>query len=60
MFCVNYPVGGVPDELAATRLASVVLLAVVDMAIFLEQRRSTFRTRLSHTYNHLQSSTSSG
>ena len=41
------------DELAATCLASVVLLAVVDMAIFLEPRRSTFRTRLSHTYSHL-------
>jgi len=37
VFCVNHPVGGVHDELATTRLALVVLLAVVDMAIFLEQ-----------------------
>jgi hypothetical protein len=34
--CVNHSIGSVHDELATTRLALVILLAVVDMAIFLE------------------------
>jgi len=37
VFCVNHPIGGVHDELTTTRFALVILLAVVDMAVFLEQ-----------------------
>jgi hypothetical protein len=37
VFCVNHPVGGVYNELAAACLALVILLAVMDMAVFLEQ-----------------------
>jgi hypothetical protein len=52
LFINDHPVRGIYDELAATVLALVMLLAVVDMAIFLELRRLTLRTRLSHAYGH--------
>src|SRR5262249_33997583 len=52
LFLNDHPVRGVYDELAATRLALVSVLAVVDMAIFLKWLRPTFRTRLSHAHGH--------
>ena len=53
VFCVNHPVGSVHDELAATRLALVILLAIVNVAILLELQRPTFRTYVSHAHGHL-------
>src|SRR5262245_53392967 len=52
LFVNDHSVCGVYDELAATHFALVILLAVVDVAIFLELWRPTFRTRLSHTHGH--------
>ena len=52
VFCVNHSVGSV--EVAATRLALVILLADMNLAIFLEVLRSTFRTRLSDIHGHQQ------
>jgi hypothetical protein len=52
LFINDHQVRRVYDELAATRLAGVMLLAVVDMAIFLALRRPTFWTRLSHAHGH--------
>jgi hypothetical protein len=57
VFCVNHPVSGLHDELATSRLALVILLAVVNMAIFLEALGATLRTHLSPAQGHLQSST---
>ena len=53
LFCVYHPIGGVHDELTTARLALGILLAVVDMPIFLEPRRATFRIRLFTPHGHL-------
>src|SRR5215813_15325534 len=52
VFFINHAVGSGQATLAATVLALMVLLASVDMAIFLEHLGSTLRTRLSHTHTH--------
>ena len=44
---------GVYDKLAATALALMILLASVNMAIFLERLGATFRTRISHPHGNL-------
>ena len=53
--CSSYiitPISGVYDKLAATALALMILLASVNMAIFLERLGSTLR-RVSHPHGHL-------
>jgi len=44
---------GVYDKLAATALALIMLLASVNIAIFLERLGSTLKTRDYHPHGHL-------
>jgi hypothetical protein len=53
LFFVYHSLGGVYDKLAATVLALVILLASVNMAIFLELLGATLRTHISHAHGHL-------
>jgi hypothetical protein len=52
LFCGNHSMGDVQNKLAATIFALMVLLASVDMAIFLEHLGSTPRTRVPHIRAH--------
>jgi hypothetical protein len=49
----NHPIGRLEDKLATTRLALMVLLAGLQMAISLESLRTTCWTRFSHDHNAL-------
>src|SRR5215813_7123152 len=52
LFYVNHSVNGRQDKLAATVLALMILLSIVNMAIFLDLLGATLRTRLSPTGAH--------
>src|SRR5262249_24790582 len=54
LFLHDHPVSSGHDELAARRPAVVILLAVVDMAVFLESLRSTLQTRVFQAPTHGQ------
>jgi hypothetical protein len=53
LFFVYHSMGGVYDKLATTVLALMILLASVNMAIFLELLEPTLRTPVSHAHGHL-------
>jgi hypothetical protein len=52
LFFINHPLGGIRDKLTVTRLTAMMLLAIMNMAVFLQSPGSTLRTRVSYVHGN--------